>query len=558
MPHTVEDSCLRLDTMYYERCVMRLSLGLLGYALSRKTEVSIRSCPKLASSSGPWDGVLAPGKGFGRPVLATIESFGGGSAASRLGHSMSGRVVVLDSIVLENLYAAGSLASDALYLCAGSPPETWLEKRPSPKQTMIFAPSETAGELLNLVQDIFDQFDGWESNLTRALLEGGGFQAMLEATDSVMFHPLALQDNNFHLVAFSNMAREQRILDYFENGRSLAPEVVGNMVRGGAYARIVGNQGPYMFDLREVRGIAINLRHQGNFEGFLLVNVPEMDDALLAYYGDVLTVLGGYVGKLLDDRGRFESHWMTSNNLRKLFAAGLRGDPLDPTSWSKALIDSGWTAETDTLVLCIGAHNSDDGTIGYLKKTVDQRWPHAATVLQGERLAVLTTEEELSREFESNKSELNSILHELRIYIGMSRPLRNCRGIETAFKEAEMAMSLAPIWNGFDALTRFEDVAIKALISKATETLPVESLCDESLIKLAKIDEASKTNYLGTIKAYLDNRLNAAAAARALNIQRSTLFYRFNRIKELTGLDIEKARLEQLVLIALSIWMLNR
>ncbi len=535
---------------------MRLSLDMLGYSLSRKTEVHTYRRPESTSSRKLRKGPFASGRGFGRPMLAIAESFEYESVATK--SNMAGRVVVLDADMLERLIAANALAADALYLCAGPAPETWLRADPNLKPCMMAAPSQTAAGLLNLAQETFDLFDCWESSLTGILLDGGGFQAMLEATDPVMFHPLALQDNDFHLVAFSNMARKHGILDYFANGRSLAPEVVGNMVRGGAYARIVDNMSPYAFDLREVSGIALNLRYQGKFEGFLLVNAPEMDDAMAAYYGDVLTVLGGYVNRLLDDRGRFESHWMTSNELRKLFASGLRGEPLDPTSWRKALIDSGWSADATTRVLCMGTENSSDGAMGYLKKAVDQKWPGVATVLQDDKLAVLTSEEALARELESPYGlELGQIFQELRVRIGASRVLHNSGNLEAAFKEAELAMGLAPIWDGIGALIRFEGVALEAIVGKAMEMLPLESLCDEALVELKRIDESSNTDYFSTVKTYLDNRLNAAAASRALNIQRSTFFYRLNRMKELTGLDLEKATSEQLVHIALSVWMLD-
>ena len=382
---------------------------------------------------------------------------------------------------------------------------------------------------------------------------------MLEATDSVMFHPLALQDNDFHLVAFSNMAREQRILEHFANGGSLDPDVVSNMIRGGAYARIVDNQGPYAFDLREVRGIALNLRHRGRFEGFLLVNVPEMDDALAAYYGDVLTVLGGYAGRLLSDRGRFESHWLTSNELRKLFEAGLSGEPPDPTAWDKALIDSGWRADTDMRILCVSDGKSAHGAIGYLEKAINRRWPGAVAVSQGDSLAVLVNGDELARHLEDPfESRLDAVFHDLQVKVGVSRKVMGCGGLRTAFREAELAMGLAPVWSGGRGYLRLEDVALEVILSKALETLPARSLCDESLLQLEKIDATSQSEYVGTIKAYLDCKFNAAAAARTLGIQRSTFFYRLGRIRELTGLDVEKAEPSRLVHIALSYWLMGR
>jgi sugar diacid utilization regulator len=45
-----------------------------------------------------------------------------------------------------------------------------------------------------------------------------------------------------------------------------------------------------------------------------------------------------------------------------------------------------------------------------------------------------------------------------------------------------------------------------------------------------------------TVRAYLDHAGNGPAAAEALHIHRTTLYYRLGRIRELTGLDLDDGR----------------
>ena len=55
---------------------------------------------------------------------------------------------------------------------------------------------------------------------------------------------------------------------------------------------------------------------------------------------------------------------------------------------------------------------------------------------------------------------------------------------------------------------------------------------------LWEYDKEHQTEFYKTLKVYLENNENAVKSARKLFIHRSTFLYRLERIKEMTGLDL--------------------
>lgn len=64
-------------------------------------------------------------------------------------------------------------------------------------------------------------------------------------------------------------------------------------------------------------------------------------------------------------------------------------------------------------------------------------------------------------------------------------------------------------------------------------------ICHENLLKLKETDEENHSEYMKTLRAYLDENLNATRAAEELFIHRSTFLYRLEKIKEILQSDLD-------------------
>ncbi len=64
-------------------------------------------------------------------------------------------------------------------------------------------------------------------------------------------------------------------------------------------------------------------------------------------------------------------------------------------------------------------------------------------------------------------------------------------------------------------------------------------LCHEKLLDLQESDKVQNTEYMKTLKTYLDHNLNTVQSAKSLYIHRSTFLYRLERIKAILETDLE-------------------
>ena len=77
----------------------------------------------------------------------------------------------------------------------------------------------------------------------------------------------------------------------------------------------------------------------------------------------------------------------------------------------------------------------------------------------------------------------------------------------------------------------------------------------EGLLALQRHDAAQHTEYMKTLRVYLDQNLNAMQTAKELFIHRSTFLYRLEKIKEI--LDSRLDDPDELVYLALSFRLLD-
>ena len=59
--------------------------------------------------------------------------------------------------------------------------------------------------------------------------------------------------------------------------------------------------------------------------------------------------------------------------------------------------------------------------------------------------------------------------------------------------------------------------------------------------KLIKFDKENKTEFLKTLKTYIENNRNANTTSIKLNIHRSTFFYRINKIQTILGISLDSS-----------------
>lgn len=142
-------------------------------------------------------------------------------------------------------------------------------------------------------------------------------------------------------------------------------------------------------------------------------------------------------------------------------------------------------------------------------------------------------------------ADLSGILEEFSaehkncsIYAGISGTFYTAENTSKSFCEAATAGKLARYSVQSVSVQNYDELGFLRLFINMHNDEAVKAYCRSILQPLADKDKNGRSNYIGTLDAYLDNNCNLIKTAAVLMIHRNTLIYRIEKIKELTGFDI--------------------
>jgi purine catabolism regulator len=108
-------------------------------------------------------------------------------------------------------------------------------------------------------------------------------------------------------------------------------------------------------------------------------------------------------------------------------------------------------------------------------------------------------------------------------------------------EEAEQALLLGRQLFGTDRVLAFSDLGVYRLLVRLRETPELWTFYRETLSKLAEYDQRQGADLIKTLDAYFNNLGNLRASSEALHVHRNTLLYRLERIKDISGMDLDNA-----------------
>ncbi len=123
------------------------------------------------------------------------------------------------------------------------------------------------------------------------------------------------------------------------------------------------------------------------------------------------------------------------------------------------------------------------------------------------------------------------------VIIGIGVCVTGIKELAKSFKEAQVALEVAKVFDNEKTIISYENLGIARLIYQLPTTL-----CDmflKEVFKKGSIDSLDAET-LFTIQKFFENNLNVSETSRKLFVHRNTLVYRLEKIKKLTGLDLRE------------------
>lgn len=135
------------------------------------------------------------------------------------------------------------------------------------------------------------------------------------------------------------------------------------------------------------------------------------------------------------------------------------------------------------------------------------------------------------------------VLHELgggRCRIGIGTRCETIGAIPHSLHQADVALRIQQSAARGDRATCYEDLGVYQLLAEVSEPGATERFARRWLHALLEYDEQRGSELVVTLSCYLEHGGNYDATSKALIIHRSTLKYRLQRIREISGYDLNE------------------
>jgi len=125
-----------------------------------------------------------------------------------------------------------------------------------------------------------------------------------------------------------------------------------------------------------------------------------------------------------------------------------------------------------------------------------------------------------------------------RCRIGVGGRVLELDGFPNSCQEAELALRIQQTAGCPERVTLFDNLGIYKILATAGDTSAMERFVTEWLGSLIDYDAKHGTPLVLTLSEYLDRGGNYDASAKALSVHRSTIKYRLQRIRQVSGYDL--------------------
>lgn len=413
----------------------------------------------------------------------------------------------------------------------------WVHDRVTVIRDEAGAPVLVQGVIFDVTEqkrahDLLAKIDAISREFTELVLRGAGLKQLLETLAGIVANPVMLENTAHQLVAFARHARpvEEILADWVAHSRHghepssgvvTEPDCVWISVRlrDQEWGRIhvLG------VDSEIDRAACLALDRAAAAVGLTLL--AERDAAHLAD-----NARAGLIADIW--QGRYRSVQEVLARARGL------GAQLTGRTLVAVVVDV-----PEPVAAGEGRHQVRAGVLTALRAAVEAAAADGLSALVGDRVLGIVSvprgaTKRLAQVWDLALATMTTALPDLPVAIGVSRPAAPDT-LRTALTEASEAAAYGLRVGRGPAIYHFDDLGVRQLLARLSDGPELSRFVETELGPLLKHDTSRATPLVDTLRTLLESTGGKAEAARALHIDRRSMYYRIGKIERLIGRDIE-------------------
>lgn len=450
------------------------------------------------------------------------------------GMPKNNHIYLTDAILPLDVFS--SMPEDVVLIICQKNPGSFLP--PGRFSCILLSCDTSVIHVFNCIQSIFDYYEEWEQTLISICHQGGSLTDLLDASRDVFKNPLRITGTDFSLAAHSGLLELPDEYQIFKDATRRI-EYINAFLQDESCRISPDSKMPVLFPayITGHRSLNINLFLEERAEYHLSVIEHQNDFSDADWY--LITVLAHHAEYILH-RMHSESS-SKSTTLQSIFQSILSDRTADYMNISHLLTAVGWKPED--CYLCSVIQASSSASLSLNNKTICQyikgEFPASCSIVFKDHAVSFYNLTLLEAEPEDIFQTLVYFIRDSMLKAGYSRSMCGHMNLRRQYLQALTALTLGlelkpQLW-----IHHFSQIALPYILKQSTKTFPGYMLCYEKLLDLQKSDKLQNTEYMKTLRIYLQHNLNTVQSAKALYIHRSTFLYRLERIKHILETDLD-------------------
>ncbi|MEW5919367.1 MAG: GAF domain-containing protein [Bacillota bacterium] len=146
-------------------------------------------------------------------------------------------------------------------------------------------------------------------------------------------------------------------------------------------------------------------------------------------------------------------------------------------------------------------------------------------------------------------NNINEICNTVKVNIGIGSDVYKLEDFHLSYEEAKRSSLVLSKYKNNGGVMLYKDLGVYTLLGQISNKDMLETYVHNSLGSLILYDKKKNTNFVHTLKVYLENNCNIQQTSRDLYLHVNTLNYRIKRIREVLNMDLKESdeRLKLLV-----------
>lgn len=416
-----------------------------------------------------------------------------------------------------------------------------------------------AGELYLTVRRLLDgeaRLSEQINRMYRMLSVTGGLKAVVEAAEDYLHYPISVLDASYNMMETSPLMKKMNYgLKQVQSRLVLDEAEIESLKRLQIEEKIYENQQAFMVDTvdhPDSRWIFCAIRLQNVVAGYVAVCLPagaEPGDWDLRF----TTALAGVCSVEMQKHEFFVTR--TGMKYENFLIELLEGrfDSVNTVSARLELLDRKFGKFFCIAVLrCSELHDSDLFNKRQMS-ALRRDYPNSMSVVYRDAIVLFLNQDEPILLNEGHLAPLVEFARRNHMKVGISRPFSDILKINIHYQQTLNTLGIGEFHDPDSTVYHATDLLPQYLFSNCPYA-GLEAGIHHHLFRLQDHDERYHTEFVHTLRTFLECDRNAAKAAEHLHLHRSTFFYRMKKMEELLDISLSDSKLLLLYELSFKIW----